>query len=191
LIERKQLRARQRIIAAAAELFADHGFDAVSVSDIAERAEVGRTTFFRYFGDKQEVVFAREQEVLDLIAGEHLEIPRSGDRTPTSALRALEPVLLRVCDRMTSSPDGYRAHMQLVDGHGELRGRDAAKMRVAAERLSGLLLAGGWDAGPAALAAELALACYWTARSTNPDPEDLSSATRNALRHTLELGKSR
>jgi hypothetical protein len=38
-----------------------HGFDKVSVSDIAERAEVGGTTFFRYFGDKQEVVFAKQQ----------------------------------------------------------------------------------------------------------------------------------
>jgi hypothetical protein len=57
LVERKQRQARQRIIEAARELFLERGFDGVSVGDIAERAEVGRTTFFRHFGDKQEVVF--------------------------------------------------------------------------------------------------------------------------------------
>ena len=64
LVERKQRQARQRIIEAARELFLERGFDGVSVGDIAERAEVGRTTFFRHFGDKQEVVFANEQELM-------------------------------------------------------------------------------------------------------------------------------
>jgi Bacterial regulatory proteins, tetR family len=40
------------VIQAAQELFLERGFDGVSVGDIAERAEVGRTTFFRHFGDK-------------------------------------------------------------------------------------------------------------------------------------------
>ena len=49
LMERKRRLVQQRIIKAADELFAAEGFDNVSVSDIAERADVGRTTFFRYF----------------------------------------------------------------------------------------------------------------------------------------------
>ena len=39
LVERKQRQARERIVRAAEELFQEHGFDAASVSDIAERAE--------------------------------------------------------------------------------------------------------------------------------------------------------
>jgi AcrR family transcriptional regulator len=73
LVARKQKAARQRILVAAAELFAERGFDGVSVSDIAESAEVGRTTFFRHFGDKQEVVFAREQDLLDALTDENLD----------------------------------------------------------------------------------------------------------------------
>src|ERR1700761_4606171 len=94
LVERKRRRARQRIIEAATELFLERGFDGVSVGDIAERAEVGRTTFFRHFGDKQEVVFAKEQELLDTItaAGQ-----AEGTRVPRNAAEAVEqlrPVLL-------------------------------------------------------------------------------------------------
>lgn len=52
---------------AARELFTERGYAAVSVSDIAERAEVGRTTFLRHVGDKQQVVFAHEQALLPLV----------------------------------------------------------------------------------------------------------------------------
>ena len=188
LIERKQRHARQRIVAAADELFAAHGFDAVSVNTIAERAEVGRTTFFRHFGDKQEVVFAREQELLDLIAGERVDIPEPGDSTPRTALEALEPVLLRLLERMTADRDGYQRHLQLIDDHPELAARDAVKMQIVALRLRDLLVARGSTIATATLAAEIALACYWTARRTSPDPATLVEATRDAFRQILEFG---
>ena len=57
---RKRRKARAMIVSAAFQLFAEHGFENVTVAAIAERAEVGRTTFFRYFGDKQQVLFADE-----------------------------------------------------------------------------------------------------------------------------------
>ena len=188
MIERKQRQARQRIVAAADELFAAEGFDAVSVNEIAERAEVGRTTFFRHFGDKQEVVFAREQELLDLIAEEQVELPESADSTPFDALRALEPVLLRLLERMTADRDGYQRHLQLIDHHPELAARDAVKMQGVALRLKSLLTAHGCPTATANLASEIAMACYWTARRTSPDPATLVSGTRTAFEQTLELG---
>lgn len=45
-------RNRGRILAAAAELFGEHGVDRVSLDAIAERASVGKGTVFRRFGDK-------------------------------------------------------------------------------------------------------------------------------------------
>ncbi|SDU92409.1 DNA-binding transcriptional regulator, AcrR family [Microlunatus sagamiharensis] len=188
LIERKQREARRRIVAAAEELFAARGFAAVSVSDIAERAEVGRTTFFRHFGDKQEVVFAREQELLDLLAAETLETDGPDDRSASAALRALEPVLLCLCERMTADLDGYRRHVRLVEDHPELGAREGVKMQVVTERLTDLLVAQGWAGGTATFAAEIALACYRTARRTSPDPATLVAATRTAIHHALGLG---
>ena len=191
LIERKQRRARQRIIEAADELFASRGFDGVSVSDIAERAEVGRTSFFRYFGDKQEVVFAREHEVLALVAAEDVPEPGPGPHSLSDALRALEPVILRITAQMAANADGFRRHMQLVDAHTELRERDAAKLQVIAGQLGDLLIARDWDTLVSVFSAQIAVACFWTARRTMTDPEDLVEATRRTFEQALTLGAAR
>ncbi|MGH7910939.1 MAG: TetR/AcrR family transcriptional regulator [Candidatus Dormibacteraceae bacterium] len=191
LIERKQRRARQRIIEAADELFASRGFDGVSVSDIAERAEIGRTSFFRHFGDKREVVFAREHEVLALVATEDVPGPGSDPHSLVDALRALEPVILRITAQMTANADGFRRHMQLVEAHTELRERDAAKLQVIAGQLGDLLTARGWDTFVSVFSAQIAVACFWTARRTTTDPEGLLEATRRAFERALTLGAPR
>ncbi|HEY8547155.1 MAG TPA: TetR/AcrR family transcriptional regulator [Acidimicrobiales bacterium] len=49
---RKKLRTRDRIFDAAIELFADRPYAEVTVDEICERAEVGRATFFRFYGSK-------------------------------------------------------------------------------------------------------------------------------------------
>jgi TetR/AcrR family transcriptional regulator, regulator of mycofactocin system len=48
-------------------LFAARGFDATTVDDIAVAAGIGRRTFFRYFGSKNDVVWGRFDEGLDLL----------------------------------------------------------------------------------------------------------------------------
>src|SRR5690349_11550511 len=64
---RRQARTRAAIVAAAIELFTDRGYANVTVSDIAARAEVGRTTFFRYFKDKSDVLFADDDALGDTL----------------------------------------------------------------------------------------------------------------------------
>jgi len=48
---------RQRVAAAARELFAAQGYEQTTVDAIAERAGVGRRTFFRYFRSKDDAIF--------------------------------------------------------------------------------------------------------------------------------------
>src|ERR1700728_1251635 len=115
LVERQRRQARQRIIQAAEELFLARGFDEVSVGDIAERAEVGRTTFFRHFGDKQEVAFAREQELLETIAAAAQEDDFAPVGTMTGAVEQLCPIVLALCPQATADPAGYVRHFQLVE----------------------------------------------------------------------------
>ncbi|WP_432825225.1 TetR/AcrR family transcriptional regulator [Dactylosporangium sp. CA-092794] len=162
LRERKQQRAREEIVAAAYDLFAERGYAEVTVADIAERAEVGRTTFFRYFGDKQEVVFAGEREWLD-----GLELPRTergGAPSFGEALRLLRAVAERICAGVTSDPEQYVQRERLLAENPELEDRHARKHRMFAERMRKALAERGASSETAVLAPRLALACYYTGR---------------------------
>lgn len=56
---RKKARTRDTIADAAISLFLAHGFDPVSVTDIAAAAEVSKPTLFRYFPSKEDLVLHR------------------------------------------------------------------------------------------------------------------------------------
>jgi AcrR family transcriptional regulator len=188
LVERKQRQARQRIIDAARELFLARGFDDVSVGDIAERAEVGRTTFFRHFGDKQEVVFAKEQELLDTITAARQADGTAAPRNATEAVEQLRPVLLALCAQATADPEDYTRHFQLIEQHPELRARDAVKTQQIADKLSELLIHRGCDEATARFAAQVTVACYQAARRLGNDPRTLVDEIEAAFRRALTLG---
>ena len=56
--------SRNTVVAAALDLFAEQGFEATSVEQIAQAAGVSRSTFFRQFGGKDDVVFTDHDELL-------------------------------------------------------------------------------------------------------------------------------
>ena len=189
LVERKRRQARQRIIQAAEELFLARGFDEVSVGDIAERAEVGRTTFFRHFGDKQEVVFAKWQELLETIAAAG-QAEGTAARDATEAVEQLRPVVLSLCAQAAADPEAYARHFQLIEQHPELRARDAVKMQQTADKLSDLLIHRGTDEATALFAGQVAVACYQTAKRLGNNPHTLVDETQAAFRRVLTLGTS-
>ena len=69
LRERKKRRTRLEISDVATRLFAEHGFEAVTLAQIAEAAEVSVKTIFNHFGSKEDLYFDRAQEVRDGLVG--------------------------------------------------------------------------------------------------------------------------
>ncbi|HEY0261194.1 MAG TPA: helix-turn-helix domain-containing protein, partial [Lacisediminihabitans sp.] len=68
LRETKAARTRAQIIAVAIALFADRGYEATTMEEIAERAEVGTTTLYRYFPSKDLILLDPFTKV-DAVAG--------------------------------------------------------------------------------------------------------------------------
>lgn len=190
LRERKRQRTADAVRTAALELFAERGYDEVTVADIAERAEVGRTTFFRYFGDKQEVLFSDTEEEL-AAAIQHIPRPAKpiGESVP-AALRCARLLVLTFVDRITSDRRAYRLHQQLVSQHPELRARSLEKQRGYAARLAAQLTDWGAEADTATLAAEIGLACFYAGQAAaGDDPRLLTPSVGDAFDRLIAPGR--
>jgi AcrR family transcriptional regulator len=91
LRERKKELVREQLVEAATRLFARKGFDATTIDDIVDAAQVSRRTFFRYFDTKEDVLPAWFDRYTDGVVGTVDERPEDED-----ALTVLRHVLERV-----------------------------------------------------------------------------------------------
>ncbi|HEX4483872.1 MAG TPA: TetR family transcriptional regulator [Solirubrobacteraceae bacterium] len=116
LRERNKLRRRERITDAALRLFAERGFDGVTIDEIADAAEVSRRTFFRYFARKEDVIVAWKQQMADQLRTALAERP--DDEQPLDAVRgALATVTAGYAER----PELTLGLMRLFEGGPTLR----------------------------------------------------------------------
>jgi AcrR family transcriptional regulator len=165
---RKKLKIREAIVDAALALFDERGFDEVTVADIADRAEVGRSTFFRYFTDKREVLFDDRGEWPEVLAEACGPVARRcapiGDSV-TAALVVARAGLIAYAERIGTDPARFALRQKLVDGHPELRARNLVKEQVYLAAGIDVMVRYGATPGTATLAAHLALACFAAARA--------------------------
>lgn len=189
---RKRRKARAMIVSAAFQLFAEHGFENVTVAAIAERAEVGRTTFFRYFGDKQEIAFAgRSPEEIMREISEQVPIDQPIGDSLRVALGAVRRLVGAYVQQLAESPERYRLHEQLVECNQELRARGVLKQRVYADGLTDHLIRHQATPRIARLAAELGMACFYAGRAEiDGEPERLPAAVDAAFERLGEQARS-
>lgn len=159
LRERKKARTREALVEAALRLFAERGFEATTVADIAEAAEVSPRTFFTYFPSKEDVLFARRQDRIERIRDALAK--RAPDESFLDALR-------RAAHDIIADPsfrtDEQRIHMQLIASHPDLAARALRDLLVAEQEVA------------AAIAADLGV------DQTDPRPQVAAAAAVNALR---------
>jgi AcrR family transcriptional regulator len=101
-VTRRKRETRDRIFCAALALFRDKGPDATTVAEIADRADIGKGTFFTYYPTKEcvfadvnrQIVGDMEAEI-DAVAGRRFELRMRAFFTPGIRWHASNPSLSR------------------------------------------------------------------------------------------------
>ena len=134
LRERKKQQVRRRFQRIALELFDERGFEHVTVDDIAERAEISRSTFFRYFPTKEDVLIGR--------ADEHLQELRDAfvARTPDEpVLRSLRHSLEALAESYQADRDDFVAMRRIAEDHPSILARGLEHQAVWEDTFADLL----------------------------------------------------
>lgn len=126
LRERKKQQTRDAIVRCAMRLFDERGFDATTVADIAEAADIAPRTFFGYFPSKEAVVFFDFDEMFDEFAARLRGRPEG--ETAFGALRGWIADFIRRTDE-TEDPALEPCRRRLIDATPALEAHDRANMQ--------------------------------------------------------------
>jgi AcrR family transcriptional regulator len=148
--------ARERLVMAAVDLFTEQGYDTTTVTQIAERAGVTKSTFFRHFPDKRELLVAGQETLSQLLTDGIAEAP--ADASPIEAVAAglvrastaMGPMSREIAPRLKAA----------VAASAELQQRDALKSVSLAAAMTAALIARGVPDPTAALASELGVLAF-------------------------------
>ncbi|MET8558845.1 TetR family transcriptional regulator [Streptomyces sp. NPDC004959] len=179
--------ARERLAHAAFQLFDERGYEGTTVDEIAERAGVGRTTFFRHYRAKEDVIFPDHDLLLERIAS-RLATSRT-DTALTAVSEAVRLVLLHYVDEGEVARRRYR----LTSSVPTLRDREIASVARYQRLFKEFLARWMGDAPGAALRAELMAACVVSAhnhvlrRWLRGEAADPMAEVDTALREVLGL----
>ncbi|GAB3960425.1 TetR family transcriptional regulator [Actinoallomurus acanthiterrae] len=169
--------ARGRLEKAALELYGERGFEQTTVAEIAKRAGLTERTFFRYFADKREVLFAASGELEDLLVRTVVETPDSA--TPIDAVAAA----LEAAGAVIYHERARKRHTVIV-ANPELRERELAKLASLAAALADALRRRGVTDLAAQLTAEAGIAAFKVAFEhwvDETDEKDLPQLIRESF----------
>jgi AcrR family transcriptional regulator len=178
LRERSKARRRAAIIRAAYELFAERGYDATTVADIAEAAEVSPRTVAMYFPAKQDIALSRFSDgvasLTDAIRG----------RRPGETLHEVFGRWLLTSQTEPEDRELYRLARRMFAANPDLGALRTARMAAAVREGAGMIAAdtgSAFDAIGPRLAAAAAAALAMEVIDTEPGP-DREQAVAAAMR---------
>jgi AcrR family transcriptional regulator len=177
--------ARERLVVAAVDLFTEQGYDATTVAQIAERAGVTRSTLFRYFPDKRDILVAGQETLSHLLTEGIAEAP--ADASPLEAVAA---GLERVSGAMGPMNRELGPRMKAaVAASAELQERHILKSVGLAAAMRVALIARGVPDSTAHLAGELGVLAFTRgyAEWSEVDPKSENELAYYALSALKEL----
>jgi AcrR family transcriptional regulator len=178
--------AEGRLLRAAMELFVEHGYEQVTVAEIAERAGLKKRSFFRYFSDKREVLFGGSA------AFERMVVTGVLDAPPAMApLDAVAGSLAAAGESLTSWGEPVRLRQRVIATAPELRERELTKLASLADQTARCLVQRGTDELTAALAARAGISAFatafelWAASAGPGDFRELIDEVLDCLRRAV------
>ncbi|WP_425839805.1 TetR/AcrR family transcriptional regulator [Streptomyces fractus] len=146
---------QQRLTKAALELFTEHGYDDVTVTHIAERAGITRRSYFRYFPDKREVLFAGSEQLPPAVREAVLAVDAS-----TPPLAAAFEALTEVGSLLVGSIEHAAERRAVIDASPELQERDRTKFAEVSAAIRSALAQRGTDEETARFVAQIATVTF-------------------------------
>jgi AcrR family transcriptional regulator len=184
-VARWEPNTRERLVRAALELFAEQGYDATTVSEIARRAGgLSKMTFFRHFTDKREVLFAGQDTTSQLLADAIDAVPG-----PVTPLQAVAAGLDAIAGLHPNNRREFAVRLlAVIVGNPELRERAAFKRIALTEALTAALEKRGVPGLTAGLAADLGIRAYYRGYQQwagSPGEQTLTDFARQSLGELL------
>jgi AcrR family transcriptional regulator len=169
LRERKKLKTRARIVEVARALFSERGYDATTVAEIADAAEISVPTLFTYFRAKDDIFFS-DYEAAQNLARTYVDERPAG----YPALEALLDWGSRERPALVEGDTGWLATFtRILDSHDALQGSEWVRLKRTRDHLAGEI---GRDLGLAA---------------TNAVPQLLAATAVVAITTVASVGRRR
>lgn len=168
---------REQLIDVARGLFAQKGFDATSIEEVASRAQVSKPVVYEHFGGKEGLYAVIVDRELTTIASTVTEALGS----TSSASLTVERAALALLTYIETSPDGFRI---LSSGNDRASGTYSTFLADVAIEVSGLLAsrfsAHGLDPRPAPLYAQMlvgivAMPAQWWLENRTMSKEEVAA----------------
>ena len=190
--DRRSQRTRQLLSTALIEVMLEKRYDEITVQDIIDRANVGRSTFYAHFLDKEDLLVSQLTRVLDALTQQHGPFV-AGELTPASLVPFFQHV-----------QEHHRLYTALARGGGiEMlfkKGQERMRQNIE-QHLRAVIPVEQMPAAPLSLIAAyvagaiLTMLTWWLDQGMSHTPQQMDTMFQHlvlpGVRSTLQISQER